>query len=303
MIRERTSLNLLIGLLFGEWHDFMMACEAVEPSPRSTCMGQPRPSPVGEGQYSERCIRDLSLSCREAARRTGLSVNTIAARRRRLGLEVPQRAHQRVRAQQSNMLLLLVQGCSAQVVADQCGLSVTTVYRTLVAAPALVALRDAKAFAQAQKVHRRHWIRVVNAHPMEGAKKIRERARASFAWLYRHDHTWLQDHRPQARSSELRHGRVDWAARDAWLADRVNTLTETLLARGLTLMDSSEKSTDSQWIPTKRPTRAELIAAVYHDTPVRKHSKDLPLFLASLRQAVEKTRHEPTQERFESDSD
>jgi hypothetical protein len=201
------------------------------------------------------------------------------------------------------MLHLLVQGRSAQVVADQCGLSVTTVYRTLAADPALVALRDAKAFALAQKIHRRRWIRTVNAHPMEGAKKIRERARASFAWLYRHDYAWLQDHRPQARSSQLRHGRVDWAARDAWLADRMNTLTETLLARGLTLMDGSEKWTGSQWVPIKRPSRAGLIATVYHDTPVRKHSQELPLFLESLRQAIEKTRHGPTQERFESDSD
>lgn len=72
------------------------------------------------------------------------------------------------------------------------------------------------------------WLRCVAGSPGVGVKEIRRQNKALFMRLYRRCPEWLKAHSPRAARRENQYSRVNWSARDADLASRVEHEAEKL---------------------------------------------------------------------------
>lgn len=76
--------------------------------------------------------------------------------------------------------------------------------------------------ATALEAHRTSWLTSLRTNPEAGITQLRRIAPAIYRWLYRHDRVWLKEHMPTyAKKNKVGRSRVDWAERDARLAEEV----------------------------------------------------------------------------------
>ncbi len=71
--------------------------------------------------------------------------------------------------------------------------------------------------------YRNAWLNAAAEEPNAGVMRIRSRIPGVYTWLYRHDAEWLEEHMPARKETREHPGRVDWAMRDAQLAEAVET--------------------------------------------------------------------------------
>jgi hypothetical protein len=70
--------------------------------------------------------------------------------------------------------------------------------------------------------YRTSWLTALHANSEAGVTKLRSIAPGIYTWLYRHDRIWLKEHTPmRAKKNKTGYHRVDWAERDARLAEEV----------------------------------------------------------------------------------
>jgi hypothetical protein len=103
---------------------------------------------------------------------------------------------------------------------------------------------------------RQEWLDLCAANHGAGAKGLRCLAPALYAWLYRHDHAWLQTNKPARRTKVARRSRVNWNKRDEELAPlaattairlkhgtgRLQRVTVTAIARAMGRQSLFEKN-------------------------------------------------------------
>jgi len=93
-----------------------------------------------------------------------------------------------------------------------------------------VTSREAELLDKRDK-QRGRWLQVMAQNKGLGAKKLRQLAPDTYAWLYRQDKQWLQGHLP-ARARAIREAsRVDWSGRDKALSEAVLRAAEQITAR------------------------------------------------------------------------
>lgn len=173
-------------------------------------------------------IQDPSLSCREAARRAGLSTNTVVSLRHELGMQVALRPHSSTQAVKDDVLRNLAEGRSLSEVAAASQVSVATVSRMLRRFPMTQQAR-ARAFAQSRQTGARNaWLDAMRH--ASGVKSARMRAPGAYAWLRRHDRAWLESQRPglpQVDKTSHGHTRVNWENRDLEISLDLYKLVES----------------------------------------------------------------------------
>jgi len=123
--------------------------------------------------------------------------------------------------------------------------------------------------------HRSRWRRSIDLFGRRGTKWIRSNLpglAATYAWLYRHDHTWLLNMNKAHRVAHpIISERINWSERDRALCRKLRRLAN---------------SRDS--VSTRR-TRAWYINRLPHHTTVEKNLRNLPLckdFLQTMSESV-----------------
>lgn len=75
--------------------------------------------------------------------------------------------------------------------------------------------------------YRGTWLQLQHENPHKGKKELRLMNKATFAWLYRNDRQWLDNHSP-ARKRVYINTRVDWEKRDSEICQQVQELVEKM---------------------------------------------------------------------------
>lgn len=78
------------------------------------------------------------------------------------------------------------------------------------------------------QIHRKAWVDLRRQMPKAGTKEIRSRAPGVYAWLYRNDRSWLEQHRPRRLPPAVTLVHVDWPKRDMELAGSIATAVHRL---------------------------------------------------------------------------
>ena len=77
--------------------------------------------------------------------------------------------------------------------------------------------------------YRALWLEIAEHFPGKTKTELRRMAKAEYAWLYRHDRNWLNEHSPiPIRRMKYTDRRVNWVKRDEELAERVVIAAEEI---------------------------------------------------------------------------
>lgn len=257
---------LLIDLLFESLDSFLDACDA-----KLACTALPDSKNCEPDAAGLEHLMDGTISCRKAASRLGLSVTTVVKRRRMLGVGISERRkalHPKLIAELKSALML---GHPIVDIASRFGLSSVSVSRVLAESAEVVAHRDRNRETIARTEHRGRWVAAMKSQPGVGTKALRKVAGASYAWLYRHDRSWLQEHLPERANDPIHSDRIDWASRDAMLASRVAWAVRNLAEA-----------------PVAKPiTSARVVAEIYNESSARVHASRLPEFWKAVQASAE----------------
>ena len=177
-------------------------------------------------------VLDTSISCREASRRSGLDVSTIVSARLEQGLPVGLRPHRQTVLKHAEIIKSLGNGKALQATAAEHGVSLATVCRILRRTAGLQKARTDYQTNQRRLTARRAWEdALVSAASFSSCRAL---APAAYAWLRRHDRTWLDEHQPRVSSAPptALPGRVCWPARDVEISRAIRQLVSAHFADG-----------------------------------------------------------------------
>ncbi|MDF9408525.1 MAG: hypothetical protein A4E52_00162 [Pelotomaculum sp. PtaB.Bin013] len=77
--------------------------------------------------------------------------------------------------------------------------------------------------------YRARWLEIAEHNPGKTKTELRRSTKAEYAWLYRHDRDWLNDHSPTPiRRMKYTDRRVNWVKRDEELAERVSMAAQEI---------------------------------------------------------------------------
>ncbi|MFG6487969.1 TnsD family Tn7-like transposition protein [Roseateles sp. BYS78W] len=165
-------------------------------------------------------IRDGTMSMRAAARALDVDTQTVMVWAAQIGIEAGRRPKLLKNDVRPKLITALQQGASKADAASRWKVSVTTVTTLLRTVPGLhERWREAKLDA-ARTTSRRRWTELLASDQAMDLKRARAKEPAIYAWLYRNDRAWLDQHKPH----RLRRGaisQVDWLARDLELSTAV----------------------------------------------------------------------------------
>ncbi|MFC5742888.1 TnsD family Tn7-like transposition protein [Dyella tabacisoli] len=276
--RPRVSVHpichlLLIGYLFNSIAAFALAIrdDSDEFSDRSVVAIYPNADDAKKGFGSDPglAIRDVSLSCRALATMLHRSVTTIVTWRRAAGVPIAERRKwltpEKVRA----VVRALVAGKRHKSIAQSHHVSISTVSR-IHKAYFNQAKHEPMLLEKERVRRRRHWMNVTSRMSKGGVNAVRNRAGATYAWLYRHDREWLRSQTQVLRCVPKRRPRVDWATREAGLLVRLE-------------IEFKHLATASS---RRRITTTRLVAGLGGDN-VRVHLRQMPRLKARLAEMSE----------------
>lgn len=276
---------LLIDFLFGSVAAFEIACGRCDMRLKDSPLGALslieadviHASSSAPTMDDEAVLRDPSLSCRQVAAKIGRSVTTVVTWRRAQNMPIRERRKTLHPSVIDQVVKALGSLSSLPAVAARTGVSLSSVYRILAQYPSTPRpSKDAAGIAQVQ-LRRARWMEALLACQKEGicqVTMVRARASADYAWLYRHDRTWLASTTLKATPSFQRRikkrSRVDWVRRDAELSQLLQSQIDLLLNE----------------TPPQRLTKTRLIRPL-DETMVRRNQSKLPQLCALLDKAAE----------------
>lgn len=85
------------------------------------------------------------------------------------------------------------------------------------------------AYGEVWEEQRQIWLDLRQQYPEATKTMLRGMAAATYAWLYRNDREWLNEHSPALRQPISNANRVDWSQRDREMLEQVKEATDTLL--------------------------------------------------------------------------
>jgi hypothetical protein len=195
-----------------DWRFAEQAASSSMSEPQSTT-----PDPRRSALVTLLSTGDCSLS--SAARRIGIDPATAMAWAAQAGISTPRRAKKLKPELFSRLVEMLANGTDTEDLAAKLEISKVTVIRILRTQVGLHQTWKAARLDRARTKARDAWTRVVTENPRLGVKAVRTLESAAYAWLYKHDRSWLD-----LQSSLLQqtppsnHARTNWDQRDAALA-------------------------------------------------------------------------------------
>lgn len=224
---------ILILALFGDWDSFFKrymeipsnsapAVGSCDDGHQSERIGDGSGRPDKRAEFFEN-LGSSNVSIRAAAERTGISVSTGMAWAAAANIEVKRRGKILTPVRRAQLVQALRRGISKADAANAFGVSIQTITTTL---RTEVGLRDRwirARFDRARDEARKVWKGTASKLSAPTAKALRSIHPAAFAWLYRHDRTWLKSFSSHiSRAPKGNHSAVNWVQRDTLLAQKVN---------------------------------------------------------------------------------
>ena len=77
--------------------------------------------------------------------------------------------------------------------------------------------------------HRNNWLSLIEQNPSMSKTQLRQLAKASFIWLYRHDGLWLKDNSPSICYERSDYKKIDWEKRDEGTLEKAKNAVKELL--------------------------------------------------------------------------
>lgn len=270
-LRPERSLHpichiLMAGALFGDIAGLFAAdrpgrsedtSESIEPPAQRRCKRPPD---------WDALIEDVSLSCCEVARQSGISTTTVVQARKMKGLLIqarPKFVHQPII---DNVVAAAKRGRSVNEIVQRTLLSSSTVYRIL-KSEHLKVLKVPDLCCH----NRQHWETLVSIYAGDGTKAIRARCPAIYAWLYRNDRDWLRQHSPKRTRGKHHQVKVDWHVRDMRIAQCIEDAAKIAVASGR----------------TKRLSQSFLLRSTHEEWMIRRNLHKLPLVSQALHRCTE----------------
>jgi hypothetical protein len=213
----------MIYWLYASWEDFLECYaadsgELVVADKRSKLQGQDSES------KKQRLVAYLKqgATIRQAAIAIAIDFHTAGVWATEAGHQVQRRPKKLKPELLIELISYLRDGADKQYLATRFGISIGSVTRTLFTEVGLHAEWEHARRTKARQASRDTWMAAMRAMPDAGIKLVRAYAPAAYAWLYRNDRTWLQEQSKQLpRAPSVGGLRVDWDARDTWLAQQV----------------------------------------------------------------------------------
>jgi hypothetical protein len=81
-----------------------------------------------------------------------------------------------------------------------------------------------------QQIHRNIWLNLIKQNPNMSKTQLRQLAKASFVWLYRHDRQWLNENSPKICKERQDYKKIDWEKRDKNTLEQAKIAVKELLA-------------------------------------------------------------------------
>ena len=159
-------------------------------------------------------LQNLTLSCREVARLTNCSVNTIVSRRRILGLRISERPKSRLIESLPKIIESLKNETSPQLIAIEFGTSLSSIYRIKAQFADIQKQHTIRRIDEERDRRRRKWKEALNASKGQGMTAARKLSAATYAWLYRNDKEWLRHESAGDQVHRTPRVQVNWQNRD-----------------------------------------------------------------------------------------
>lgn len=168
-----------------------------------------------------------NLSMRIAAKTIGIDVGTAMAWAAKAGLSVSRRPKKMTTEIRKQAISELEQGHDKIVVAKNANVSVVTITKLLLSEVGLHAAWCEARALHAQTTAKQKWLTSIKQHAYLGIKYIRALDPAVYAWLYRNDRAWLEEHKPERLDNTNQRGtrRVLWDDRDEKLSLAIQQAT------------------------------------------------------------------------------
>ena len=213
---------------------------------------------------------NTSISCRQAAHLSGISVGTVVSRRRAAGLPISTRRKKLTQDLITAMSQAMDSNVPMSAIAGQFHVSLPTTYRVLRETPGLVARRNEACKRSEREWRRRGWLLAIEHNPKMRISDLRSTEPATFEWLYRNDREWLRATSESLPRFRDRHPRVDWRERDTQLCMHLQERAKRL---------------QSEW-QQRRIGKSRLLEYV-GEAMVRKNEVRLPKLCACIAQILE----------------
>lgn len=160
-------------------------------------------------------LANHGCSVRKAAETLGISIETAMHWAAKEGIAVRRRPKTLAKEKRQQVSAALLQGMSKFEAAAQFELSPIMINRILQGEPCLHDRWKAAVLEKVRICHRAKLSALCSEHPEWTRTQIRAQFNAGYAWLYRHDRSWLYEHLPSAQTSaKSNFSTVDWEARD-----------------------------------------------------------------------------------------
>lgn len=226
---ERSGIHPLRRLTLAAWLfddiDQLLACidrvtSPMAPEATDVATEAPLPGNPRRAHFFKLIATGLSTSAASSA--AGIDTTTGMVWAASAGLTTPRRPKVLKGDLRAVLIKILRKGVSKANAATYGNVSVQTVTTLLRTEVGLHEAWQQARFESARQRHRRIWQRIITNNPLSGVKAARMAEPATYAWLYRNDHDWLNE-RTGDMAKAVRHPqpRVDWDARDRKLADLV----------------------------------------------------------------------------------
>ena len=270
--RQHPVLHLiLLSFLFDGPKDlvaYMETHQLTKPTPNLN------PRHVDETLVTE-CLVKRSLSLRAAGRELGISVDSLRTLAKLFSINISIRPKYISPELESAVVESLAAGTSVPCAAVAHAISTVSVYRILRSRPGLRSEIDARSFNLEVQRRRSRFLKLCHQRP-EVSYNARKADPSGYAWLARHDRTWLTETlRNRILPPAPARARVDWSNRDRRM----------LLALQLQLAILR-----SETAKPVRVTVSELGRRTGTTATLQKKLCNLPLTSDFLREAIETTR-------------
>lgn len=232
---------VLISWLFQSTESFRsaytLACSArAEKSREVDILSDISGSDAMDARHDElvRMLTLENLSMRKAALAVGIDVGTAMSWAAQAGLPVARRPKKLSGAIRRQTITDLQNGVDKLVVAQSARVSVVTITKLLLSEVGLHAQWSLSRERRARELAREAWEQLLQTHGQLGVKLMRAMEPATYAWLYRNDRAWLDEHKPDRIPAVATSGtpRAMWDTRDAAFSVEVERVALELRQNG-----------------------------------------------------------------------
>jgi Tn7-like transposition protein D/TniQ len=218
---------VLIHWLFGTAEAFLSSYAALLSEP--LIVPNTDAVTMGDGELEQTDTRQAQLlnlistqrySMRKAAKVVGVDVGTAITWAAKAGVTVPRRPKKMTAEIRGKAISALQKGHDKVVVAKNANVSVVTITKLLLSEVGLHAVWRRSRDQLSQANARQKWVLALQLHANLGIKYIRTLEPAVYAWLYRNDRAWLDEHKPERLVNTIKPEvrRLLWDARDEKLS-------------------------------------------------------------------------------------